>query len=302
MSKFDLDGVISKVRSSLKKDERRSNQLGVGSDLPPVSKDPADYVVMPKWFQECYGIPGLAFGKIFECAGKSDSGKTSFAITAMKAAQEQGYGVLYVETEKKTSPSDLAAWGVDPDGVMLVKTSITEEAFDGAQRLWDAFFDKYPNDKLLLVFDSYGNTVSSSDSEIDLTKQNQRVGGASKTNRLGINTFVARLEHDPVAMLFINYTYANIGSVGQTSAGGEALGFFSMIRVQTQRKAWIEATRGGVKMRKGAKVKWTTVKNHYAKGLFDADGKAVLLPKTLELDITAEGMNAVGMGFGDDDD
>jgi hypothetical protein len=77
--------------------------------------------------------------------------------------------------------------------------------------------------------------------------------------------------------------------VGKTNAGGNALNFHSTLTIQTSRKGWIDATVKGKKVRKGAKVVWTTYKNHYSRGLFDAEGKKVLLPAKLELDITAEG-------------
>lgn len=294
MGKFDFSGVIEDVQKSLKKDDRRKKQFGTGTKLSPVSSNPEDFVVMPSWFKKAYGVPGFQFGRICQWAGRSDSGKTSIAITAMKAAQEQGYGIIYVETEGKTTPADLESWGVDPDGIMLIKTAITEEAFDGAFKLWDAFFKKYPSEKLLFIYDSYGNTVSQNDSEIDMTQKIGRVGGAAKTNRLGINTMIAKMQEDPVAVLFINYTYSNMGSPGRVNAGGEALGFFSTIIVQSSRKAWLEATKDGEKVRKGAKVVWTTYKNHYAKSVRDEEGNPIYLPKKVEMDITSEGIKMVG--------
>lgn len=302
MSKFNLDAVVETVQKSMKRDDRRAKQFGTGDKLSKVSRDPGDYVVMPDWFEESYGVLGLQFGRICQWAGRSDSGKTSIAIVAMKAAQEQGYGIIYVETEGKTTTADLEAWGVDPSGVMLVRTAITEEAFDGAFKLWDGFFKKYPNDKLLFIYDSYGNTVSQGDSEIDMTKKVGRVGGAAKTNRLGVNTMIAKMQEDPVAVLFINYTYANMGAPGRVNAGGEALGFFSTIIVQSSRKGWIEATKQGEKVRKGAKVKWSTYKNHYAKNLVDDDGNQILLPKAIELDITSEGIKLAGAKSNDDEE
>ncbi len=288
MSKFNLDSVIDDVKKSMKKDERRAKQFGTGDNLSQISEDPTDFVVMPSWFKDAWGVVGLQFGRIFEIAGKSDSGKTSLAITAMKAAQTQGYGILYIETEGKTTTNDLENWGVDPAGVMIVRTAITEEAFANAFLLWDGFFSKYPNDKLLFVYDSFGNTVSSRDSEIDMTTQNAKVGGAAKTNRLGLNTMIAKMQNDAVAVLFVNYTYDNMGSPGQTSAGGQALQFFSTIRVQSSRKGWLEASEKGVKVRKGACVIWKTQKNHYSKSL-DHN-----LPSRVEMNITAEGIKLVG--------
>ena len=293
MGKFDFTDTINNVKESLKKDKKRAGQIGLGNTLESISMEEEDYVVMPDWWLESFGIPGIQFGKIVQIAGDSDTGKTSLALEAMKRAQEQGYGIIYVETEGKTGDADLILKGIDPSGVMTVSSGITEEAFDGALRLWDAFFEKYPNEKLLLVFDSFGNTVSMRDSALDLTKEQQRPGGAAKTNRMGINTMIARMQTDPVAVLIVNYTYDNIGSVGKVNAGGKALNFFAMLTLQAQRIGWLDATRKGKKVRLGAKVKWRVYKNHYAKALLE-DGEPVLLPPAIELSITADGFKLIG--------
>ena len=293
-NKFDFSSTIEKIKKSMKKEEKRVSQFGLGNTLPPVSKELSDYVVMPDWWKEYYGIPGLEFGKIVQIAGDGDTGKTSIALEAMLRAQQQGFGIIYVETEGKTGESDFIAKGINPAGVMSVSSSITEEAFDGALKCWVEFFRDYPNEKLLLVFDSYGNTVSMRDVALDMTKDFQKPGGTAKTNRMGINTMIAKMQQDPVAILIVNYTYANIGSVGQTNAGGKALNFFSTLILQSKRIGWIDITRKGIKVRAGAKVQWRTYKNHYAKTLFDEEGKQVLLPTRIELSITADGFKLLG--------
>jgi hypothetical protein len=114
---------------------------------------------------------------------------------------------------------------------------------------------------------------------------------------------IARMQKDPVAILIVNYTYANIGSVGQTNAGGKALNFFSTIILQSKRTGWIDVTRAGIKVRAGAKVRWFTYKNHYAKTLFDSEGKQILLPTRIDLSITSDGFKVIGdeIGFGAED-
>lgn len=288
-NKFDFSSTIEKIKKSMKNEEKRVSQFGLGSTLAPVSKELSDYVVMPEWWKEHYGVPGLEFGKIVQIAGDADTGKTSLALEAMLRAQQQGFGIIYVETEGKTGESDFIAKGIDPIGVMSISSGITEEAFDGALKCWEQFFKDYPNEKLLLVFDSYGNTVSQRDAVLDMTKDSQKPGGTAKTNRMGINTMIARMQKDLVAILIVNYTYANIGSVGQTNAGGKALNFFSTLILQSRRIGWLDVTRKGVKVRSGAKVRWFTYKNHYAKTLFDDEGKQILLPTQIDLSITSDG-------------
>lgn len=294
MSKFDFTKTIKRVQDSYKKDVRMANQVGDGTTLEEISTNPDDYVVMDTWWKEKFGVMGLKFGHMVQVAGKSDSGKTSISLDAMKRAQDQGRGIIYVETESKTGPEDLIAAGIDPAGVICVNSSITEEAFELGLKAWESFFADYPKEKLLFVYDSFGNTTSNRDAGISMTEKSAMVGGAAKTNRTGLSIMRAKMIRDSVAVLLINRTYDNIGGVGKTNAGGDAINFFSMLTVQTARKGWYEKTVKGVKVKVGAIVRWTSYKNHYAKALRDLDGNAVMLPKIVDLKITAEGIHPMG--------
>lgn len=91
----------------------------------------------------------------------------------------------------------------------------------------------------------------------------------------------------PKAVLMINYTYDNIGSPGKTNAGGKAVNFFSCLTYQTSRKQWLEKTVKGEKVPIGTKVQWRLFKNHLDKSNPD--------PKSIELDITADGIKLAGV-------
>lgn len=282
--KFDLKKVVVDVQKLYNKNPGMTGKLGVGDKLRGLEEK--DFLLMPQWWRQATNTVGLPYGKIVMIAGDSDSGKTSCAVAAMKSAQEQGVGVLYVETEGKTTTQDMVNWGVDPSQILLVQSSIAEEAFELMFSMWDGFFKSYPESKLLVIFDSIGNVVSKRDSEIDLTTSNQKPGGKGQINRLGINKLIAKRDEDDVAVLIINYTYDNIGSPGKTNAGGKAVNFFSSLTYQTSRKQWLEKTVKGEKVRTGARVQWRLFKNHI--------DKANPGPKNVEFDITSAGFTLVG--------
>jgi RecA/RadA recombinase len=297
--KFDFKKTIGRVQANYKNDKRMSDQIGLGQALETISTNPTDYVVLDPWFREKFGVLGIKFGHMIQWAGKSDSGKTTFSLYSMKKAQEQGYGIIYVETEGKTGPEDLIAAGIDPDGVICIYSAITEEAFELMLKGIDSFFVDYPKEKLLVVFDSFGNTTSIRDSGLELTQKGQQVGGHAKTNRLGLSALRAKMVKDPIAVLLVNRTYDNLNSPGKTNAGGDAINFFSMLTVQTARKGWYERTVDKQKVRAGAVVVWNVYKNHYAKALKGEDGKTLLLPKFVELKITSDGISPVEAGAED---
>lgn len=279
-----MSDLVGDIRKQFKDNPKLAKRVGVGSNLSKL--EDKDFILMPSWWEECTGVKGLPFGKLVMIAGDSDSGKTSAAIEAMKAAQQQDVGIIYVETEGKTTEKDLQAWGVDPNGILLVQSSIAEEAFELMFAAWDGFKSKYPGARLLIVFDSIGNVVSQRDSEIDLMEQDSKPGGKGKVNRLAINKMISKRDEDQAAILIINYTYDNIGSPGKTNAGGKAVNFFSSLTFQTSRKGWYEKTSQGQKIRVGADVTWKLFKNH-----LDRSG---LKKKEFTLRITSEGINVVG--------
>lgn len=280
MSKFDFTNLANQLKKEMDSSSL-AKKIGVGTDLPKLT--PEDFIIMPEWWNKATNTLGLPFGRLVMLAGDSDSGKTSAAIESMKAAQAQDCGIIYIETENKTSEQDLIKWGVDPKGIFLVKTTIIEEAYMGLFAAWEKFRSKYPTDKLLVIFDSIGNVVSQRDAEIDLTEDSEKPGGKGKTNRTGLGRIIYKLETEPkVAVLIINYTYDNIGSPGKTNAGGKAINFYSSLTYQTTRKSWLEKTVKGQKERVGATVQWTLFKNHINK---DNPG-----PKKITLDITADGV------------
>lgn len=284
MTKFDMGSLVKDIQKNFKDNPKLAKRIGVGSNLSKL--EDKDFIVMPPWWEQCTGVKGLPFGKLVMIAGDSDSGKTSSAIEAMKAAQAQEVGIIYVETEGKTTEADLRKWGVDPAGLLLVQSSIAEEAFELMFAAWDGFKTKYPGAKLLVVFDSIGNVVSQRDSEIDLMEQNSMPGGKGKVNRLAINKMISKRDEDQAAILLINYTYDNMGSPGKTNAGGKAVNFFSSLTFQTSRRGWYEKTVKGEKIRIGAEVTWKVFKNH-----LDRSGEH---KKEFVLRITSDGISIVG--------
>lgn len=291
MSKFDMTSLAQDVQKQFK-GGKMAAKVGSGNRLKQLGEN--DFLKMPQWWVDATHTPGLPHGAGVQLAGKTDSGKTTAAIEAMKAAQEQGYAVIYIETENKTTTRDLEKKGVDPSQVYTIRTTVAEEAFDLLFSTWDKFDEKYKGEPLLIVWDSFGNMVSQRDSELSMTDGKQKPGGKGAANRLGLSKLIARFEQSAkVCLLIINYTYANLGSPGRTNAGGEALGLLSSLIYQTARRGWLEKTVKGEKVRIGAQVQWTLYKNHVYK---DTPG-----PKQVVLNITSSGVECANKSDSSDD-
>ena len=254
-----MNSIVDNLRKKFN-DPKKANKIGTGNNL--LQLGPEDFIKMPDWWQQSTGTYGMPFGRMVLLAGNSDSGKTAIAIQSIKAALDQGCGVIYAETENKTNEQDFIRWGVDPTQIMVIQSSIAEELYEYMFSMWEAFRAEYPDSPLFVVIDSLGNMLSLRDSDIDLTEQSSQPGGKGKINRLGLNKMLSKMHEDNAAVLLISYTYDNMGSPGKTNAGGNALNFFSSLTYQTARKGWVEKTVKGEKQRIGADVTLKLFKNH----------------------------------------
>lgn len=281
--KFNMSGLVSSIQKQFK-GSTLSSKIGVGNRLRQLGD--SDFLKMPQWWVDATNTPGLPYGAGVQLAGKTDSGKTSAALEAMKCAIEQGHGVIYIETENKTTERDLVTKGIDPSQVFIIRTTISEQAFELLFAAWDQFKLDNPDAPLLIVWDSFGNSVSQRDSELSMIDDKQQIGGKGKANRLGLSKLISKFEEaSKVAFLLINYTYSNLGAPGQKNAGGDALGLFCSLIYQTARRGWLEKTVKGEKVRIGAQVQWTLYKNHVFK---DMPG-----PKQVLLNISSEGIECM---------
>lgn len=262
----------------------KKSRIFVADEMP--DHEDLEFVEMPEWWQKATNTKGIPFRKIVMIAGDSDSGKTSCSIAAVKAAQEQGVGVLYVETEGKTTKKDFTDWGVDPKRLHILQESVVENIYDEVLAFIDDQIETNPDTKLLIVFDSIGSVISKHDAERDMATSGTKPGGKGKSNREGLNKLIAKRTQHDIALLIINYTYDNIGSPGKTNAGGKAVNFFSSLTYQTTRKGWFEGTVKGEKVRKGAIVSWKLFKNHI--------NRSEPGPKVVEFKISADGFEYLG--------
>jgi RecA/RadA recombinase len=264
MPKFDMESIVADIRKGIK-DDKLSNKVGSVTDLQVLTD--SDFIVLGDWWQQSTKTRGIAFNRLTVFAGNSDSGKTSAAIQSIKAAVEQDCGIIYAETEMKTTEKDFTDFGVDPSRVILLSSNIAEELYTLVFQAWDSFRSLYPDVPLLVVIDSIGNLISLRDQDMDMLEDNQKPGGGGKANRLGLSKLMAKMGSDKskTAVVLISYTYENIGSQGSTTAGGKALHLFSSLMYQTSRKGWLYKTVKGEKIKVGAEVVFTLQKNHINK-------------------------------------
>ena len=189
-----------------------------------------------------------------------------------------------VDTEKKTTKERFTSWGVDTTKIALLRPYYLEEAYDGIDKWVSAIKGQDPDSRILIIFDSLGNTPSIKEVETDVDDTLQ-LGLAAKINKRGLRRIVPTLDRDKIHYLIINQTYNHIGLPGKSDAGGKSANYYAFLIYHTARFKWLEKGVGNDAKRYGAKVKWTLKKNHFLNGPV---GKSELL------DITKDGIKLVG--------
>lgn len=289
--KIDLDSILKEAQGQFKnKDKILQNQMIRGSEIY-VPSDPSDFVYWPDSPWELMtGVPGCPFGKMVQVAGKPDSGKSTHAMQFMTLSQAQDHTTLLWDPEEKFSKSRFDShFGGCSEDLLMCRSKVILEGADMLQALVRATLDKYKDQKMFVVWDSIGGSISKGEKEKSFRESNQ-MAEAAKDNGRAIRGFVRLQEeyrHEKtgkhrLGFLFINQTYANINAPGQKESGGQKVEFHSSLIVQLTRVSDLFKIRQGVKRKVGITTKARLKKNH----LFDGEDTIA----EMKLDITAGGI------------
>jgi RecA/RadA recombinase len=277
-AKIDINKLVKAAQESYsKKEAGLANQLSTGKTLirPTDDKDFVLWSGGDHWYQLTH-LKGIPFGRIIEISGKPDSGKSTHAMAFMKFAQDQGVLVVLWDAEKKFSPSrfDNKIGGCS-DNLLVVNTNNILNGAKAVAHLVNSAKELNPDVKILIVWDSVGASVNSTEDKDDSEDYSQQPGVTAKENAYTIRKFNKLINkftnretgEETVAVLVINQTYVNIGSVGQTEKGGGEIYYLSSVIVQLSRKQDLNRVKAGEKYKYGIVTRAKVKKNH----LFDGD-------------------------------
>lgn len=275
---IDINKLVKKAQESYgKKENGLARQLSTGSSIVRPVED-KDFIVWTKGdhWQTLTHLRGIPFGRIIEISGKPDSGKSTHAAAFMKFAQDQGVLVILWDAEKKFSASrfDNKIGGCS-DNLIIVDTNNILNGAKAVAHFVNSAKEMNPDVKILIVWDSVGASINSTEDKDDEEEYSKQPGVTAKENAYAIrkfnklsNKYINReTGEETIATLVINQTYANIGSVGQTEKGGGEIYYLSSVIIQLSRKGDLTRVKGGEKYKYGIVTRAKVKKNH----LFDGD-------------------------------
>ncbi len=201
------------------------------------------------------GVGGLPKGRIIEIFGPESSGKTTLTIHAIAECQKQGGIAAFIDAEHAFDRFYAENLGVDIDNLVISQPDNGEQALEIADNLIrSGAID-------LIVIDSVAALTPKS--EIEGEMGDASVGVQARLMSKALRKMTASISKTGATCVFINQLRSKIGIMfgnPETTTGGNALKFYSSVRIDIRRSTQI---KDGEKVL-GNRTKVKIVKNKIA--------------------------------------
>ena len=201
------------------------------------------------------GVGGLPKGRITEIFGPESSGKTTLALHVIAEAQKKGGIAAFIDAEHAFDRFYAAKLGVDVENLLISQPDYGEQALEIAENLIrSGAID-------VLVVDSVAALTPKS--EIEGEMGDSKVGLQARLMSQAMRKLTATINKTGCVCIFINQLREKIGVMfgnPETTTGGNALKFYSSVRIDIRR---ISQIKDGENVQ-GSRVKVKVVKNKVA--------------------------------------
>lgn len=202
------------------------------------------------------GIGGVPKGRIVEIYGPESSGKTTLTLHLIAQCQKAGGVCAFVDAEHALDPNYAKNLGVDIDNLYISQPDFGEQALDVVETLARSGAVD------LIVVDSVAALTPKN--EIDGDMGDQHVGLQARLMSQALRKLTSVVHKMGSTVIFINQIRMKIGGMGygtpETTTGGNALKFYSSVRIDVRRIATLKQGDDPV----GNRVRVKVVKNKVA--------------------------------------
>lgn len=236
-------------------------QFGQGSLMKlGTSANPAGIEVIPSGsilLDEALGIGGYPRGRIIEVYGPESSGKTTLALHAIAEAQKLGGIAAFIDAEHALDPIYAKNLGVNIDDLWVSQPDTGEQALEIAESLVRSGAVD------VIVVDSVAALTPQAEIEGDMG--DSHMGLQARLMSQALRKLTATIGKSKTLLVFINQIRMKIGVMfgnPETTTGGNALKFYSSVRLEVRRIESIDAK--GEEDAVGNRVRVKVVKNKVA--------------------------------------
>lgn len=228
-------------------------KLGDKADVTGIEVIPSGSILL----DEALGIGGYPKGRIIEMYGPESSGKTTLALHAIAESQKLGGVAAFVDAEHALDPVYAKNLGVNIDELWVSQPDTGEQALEITENLVRSGAVD------IIVVDSVAALTP--EKEIEGEMGDAVMGMQARLMSQALRKLTAIIGKSNCIVIFINQIRMKIGVMfgsPETTTGGQALKFFSSVRLEIRRVETIDGK--GDEDAVGNRVRVKIVKNKVA--------------------------------------
>ncbi len=219
-----LDSALSQIERSFGKGSiMKLGQGGAIADIEATSTGSIGLDI-------ALGIGGLPKGRIIEVYGPESSGKTTLTLHAVAEEQKKGGICAFVDAEHALDPQYARKLGVDLDELLISQPDTGEQALEITDTLVRS------GAVSMVVVDSVAALTPKAELEGDMG--DHQVGAQARLMSQAMRKLTGSISKSKCMVIFINQIRMKIGVMfgsPETTSGGNALKFYSSVRLDIRR-------------------------------------------------------------------